>query len=139
MNIHEAHLKVIEHFSKPDARLSHGSFGFCRYRFNRESSDAIRCGVGTMIPDHLYQSFWDLNGGKSIGTVLETSPGIRDLFKDVPYNYLGDVQVAHDLSSTVSEFLEKLDKLALKWKISLVPDCLPDALPTAVDEELVPA
>lgn len=151
MDIAEAHLKVLEHFSKPGAELAKGAFNplapghetnRCYYRSNGQGDDPRRCGIGSLIPDELYDSRWEHTvetyfGSPPIGLLMHNQPVVAELFKDIPIEYLSRLQGMHDASENVEDFLSLLGELQEQWRIQLAPDFPPTEEVVREQHELV--
>jgi hypothetical protein len=100
----------------------------CAYR----GPDGTRCAVGALIPDELYDAFWESN---PIRNVLDYSDGIRDHFEQTDTLLLVRLQMVHDLFP-VEAWPERLRDTAKTFGLTL-PACLAP-IPTP-EPELVEA
>lgn len=107
------------HFSKPDAVLGQGppdpddllSGGVvCLYRGDKDPASPVRCGIGAIIPDELYRTFWE---NKSVSTIFDELIvcGVIGRERDFDDHFLTRVQDAHDVSTSVEGFLDRLKTL----------------------------
>jgi hypothetical protein len=89
----------------------------CWYRGNGVVGSEVRCGIGSIMPNELYNPDWDLEaGGMTIDALLNKSLQLGEYFVNVNPNFLSEVQHIHDNhSSDVESFLEQLDELADKY------------------------
>jgi hypothetical protein len=70
----------------------------CRYRLTKEDGTVLKCGIGHLIPDELYDERME---GQSIGTLLwdpevGQPSALAELFGPDDHDFLLDVQDAHD-------------------------------------------
>lgn len=102
-------LQAVEaHFSQPGAQLSKDfETNHCFYRNGSDPHSPIRCAVGALIPDDLYDSRWEYKTVESIFDNL-VDKGIVADDEDVAETLL-ILQENHDDSETVEGFLERFD------------------------------
>ena len=121
MNAQEAYNKMRHWFTLPGAVLGQTDDGFCAYRGTNEHGDYdklsnVRCAVGCLIPNDLYSPYMDSGeqgDGMQAGQLLDYYPDVRKLFDDdLAMEFVQKAQTRHDDSSTVDQFIEKLDRLA---------------------------
>jgi len=120
MTIDEIYNQIKEYFSRPDAVFAmkdRGKDGNCVYRLDNDPSSPVRCVVGCLIPDDLYNSAWERAGvdalikhrpdfGAAIGVTQDSEA----------HKFLAVVQpihdrLAHDEASTVKDFLNRLEEV----------------------------
>ena len=117
MTTQEMHDGIVAWFTRPDAVLGRQDSGFaCVYRGDSNPESNIRCGIGCMIPNKLYDPDME---NTSIIPLLEDRdfdfPGLVEHFGSVNRSYMMEVQHAHDnlqFVEGVAEFLDKLKYIA---------------------------
>jgi hypothetical protein len=132
--------KVREHFSKPDAALSF-QYGYgddtadedpdafvCVYRKDEDPYSPVRCAMGVLIPDELYDPRMEATGASQLVGENPTwnndneygdATGVYSLghlfAADVTPEFLDAVQYAHDKTAraggSVRDFLAALDEV----------------------------
>lgn len=109
---------------KKQGRLSQGPVnpgtgkpGMCYYR--HPDDPAVRCAVGHLIPDELYDrklmECRDVTSDNVLGTSMRALLGIPirvDAHPSPVVSMLSQLQTAHDNSSTVEEFLTRAASVA---------------------------
>lgn len=110
---------------KKQGRLSQGPVnpgngkpGVCYYR--HPDDPAVRCAVGHLIPDELYNSKTMEGRNVSSDAVRGALPGIHRSSAGHPspaMSMLSQLQTAHDNSSTVEEFLARADSVACRFRL----------------------
>ena len=103
MTTQEAHEQIKAFFSAPGASLSVDADSQCYYR--HPDNSAVRCAVGCLIPDDLYDQSFE---GDAVSAIIAASEPIAQLFGGIS-NFLSDVQIAHDESEDVAAFLDRLE------------------------------
>lgn len=122
MTTQEAYEGIREFFTRPGAVLaqSEGPVS-CFYRGDSNPSSPVRCAVGCLIPDELYDpSFENTTASALLGVGWER--GVRPLieyFEDVDKHFLDEAQSAHDVAGTVEGFLLELDRVALSHGLTV--------------------
>jgi hypothetical protein len=66
--------------------------GRCCYR----GPGDLKCAIGCLIPDALYEKDMDENASTSIGTLLSSRLSIKEHFKGVNHDLLTRLQMCHD-------------------------------------------
>lgn len=96
------------------ARSASGSI--CYYR----TPEGNACAAGCSFPDKFYRDDME---NSTISHLLHHESNLRELYKNVDMSFLSAAQGAHDSMSTesVEEFVVKLDGLAAKWGLQVVP------------------
>jgi len=118
MTIDEMYNQIKEYFSSPDAVLSksapdHG--GVCYYRLDKDPASPVRCVVGCLIPNDMYDPRWEGNTVYELFTEFNNFGPILNIKKDdLSYNFLQAAQYDHDDSGSVDELLDKL-KNSYNW------------------------
>jgi len=116
MTVDDIYNQIKEYFSRPDAVFAM-KYDHCVYRLDNNPSSPVRCVVGCLIPDDLYNSAWERAGvdalikhrpdfGASIGVTQDSEA----------HKFLAIVQpihdrLAHDQASTVKDFLNRLEEV----------------------------
>lgn len=98
-NIADAKVEITKYFSRPGAKLARSTEingGKCMYR----TSDGHKCAVGCLIPDEEYAPHME---GATACHLLA-----NDQYTGSFIEWLDGVQIDHDNSNSVEEFLEKL-------------------------------
>jgi len=106
MTTQEAYDQIQAFFSATGASLSMDANSQCYYR--HPDNSAVRCAVGCLIPDNLYDQSFE---GDAVGAIIADSDPIAQLFGGI-VAFLGDVQIAHDESKDVVAFLDRLESVA---------------------------
>lgn len=96
MNNQEAFDKVVAHLKTQKKRstesLSLKAGDKCLYR----GPNGLKCAIGCLIPDELYDNNMDYGGNSSIQHALEKNPALAKYFSGIPLLLLSDLQRAHD-------------------------------------------
>lgn len=117
--IQEAYDRIREWFSRPGAERSLAD-GVCRYRATGKNGEVLKCAMGVLIPDEVYDPAWEfsledpgLDGGQIARKMGWRKRGLIDF---VEY-----AQRAHDHSGYggVMEFLGRLDNLAQRYGLKV--------------------
>lgn len=84
--------------------------GSCRYR----TSDGLKCAIGCLIPDDLYDPRMDSVAGNYASRLLSEFPRIGELFAGIRPNFLDCLQQAHDTQFIPSHLIlqQRLAQLA---------------------------
>lgn len=87
--------KVVEQ-GKP----SIGANGKCAYRASERRNGKVRCAVGFLIPDEMYDRSFE-------GDSVEALEGMQSYFENQGYSgiILGELQIAHDQSWSSKPFV----------------------------------
>ena len=114
--------KVWEHFVTNRAPLSMNvEEDLCMYR----GPKGTRCAVGVCIPDDLYNYGME---GQKIATVMDKFPEIEELFEDIGFVFLTDLQHCHDHSSpliagdSARSIPDLLHAFAINYELSCPPE-----------------
>lgn len=114
MDTQEAYETMREFFSRPDAQLAReerSTGGItCAYRLYMDEGSPLKCAVGCLIPDELYDAKMEESAADELTRDWPTLGFLGDVKRD----FLADAQVAHDTSKTTQEFVEALDSIAEK-------------------------
>ncbi len=107
MDTQQAFEMAVKHLRKQGCRSQH-SVSFvgtttCMYRMN-----GLKCAVGALIPDEMYQKSFE---GIGIGELINDFADLNNLFKTVNITLLEQLQHIHD-NREVKEWEESLEKLA---------------------------
>ena len=99
-----------------------GKPGHCYYRHPEDP--AVRCAVGHLIPDELYDSQEmegrSVNSDNVLGTSMRALLGIpprEDLYNVPAVSMLEKLQTAHDNALTVEEFLTDAAEVARQFML----------------------
>ena len=93
------------------SRVKGGSIT-CRYRIPENN---LKCAVGALIPDELYQESFE---GKGIVRVMETFAEINKLFENVNFLLLEDLQNIHD-NYAVTYWERKWEELSIVYGLTM--------------------
>lgn len=114
----EAYEQIRSFFSKPDAKYGHAGIDGCVYR----GPNNVRCAVGCIIPDELYDESFEILGGVLHLSGEKAEALLAYLPEDL--GFLVEVQSLHDNlawdKAPMDIFIEKLDKLAAKYGLAIV-------------------
>ena len=120
MTVDDIYNQIKEYFSRPDAVFAmkdRGKDGNCVYRLDNDPSSPVRCVVGCLIPDDLYNSDWE---GAGVNVLIKHRPdfgaAIGVTQDSEAHKFLVVVQPMHDTFardevSTVKDFLNRLDEV----------------------------
>jgi hypothetical protein len=109
MTIDEMYNQIKDHFSKPGSVLSKNANLACYYRLDKDPASSVRCAVGCLIPDDLYNPNWEGNSFYDLFTEFDDFGPILNIKKDdKAYDFLKEAQYDHDGSHSVDYFLDKL-------------------------------
>jgi hypothetical protein len=120
MTVDEIYNQIKEYFSRPDAVFGmkdRGRDGNCVYRLDNDPSSPVRCAVGCLIPDDLYNSDWERGGVNAlINQRPDFAAAIGVTQDSEAHKFLVVVQPLHDgfardEASTVKDFLNRLEKV----------------------------
>jgi hypothetical protein len=117
----EAYEQIRAWFSRGDATLAFDAgYDKCFYRLHSDVDSPVRCAVGCLIPDELYDEQLDDNN-MHVGTAIAYSPEISELLSDVSADFLSRAQRAHDETAkaggTPAQFVSWLDDIAVAHKL----------------------
>src|SRR5207237_1084118 len=91
-------------------------YGRCRYRLTEHAEDTVRCAVGVLIPDNVYEPEFEEHALCSLQREFPELLGEEGSETGV---FLHDIQTLHDRCATVrdsmSYFLEELDQRAVTY------------------------
>lgn len=106
MNTQQVYEKIRAHFTQPGAELATETSRGCVYRGDYHAHSPVRCAVGVLIPDELYEP--DMEDYTSV------SGSVRKLLEEqgIDIKFVHNCQLAHDRSVSVEDFVERLDDLA---------------------------
>jgi hypothetical protein len=102
MNTQEAFTTIVTHLAKQAKKalsVGDGSASYCMYR----SPEGLKCALGCLIPDDLYEPAMDSGMGMQASLLLDRYPALKKVLSDVDVQMLGDMQFLHD-SCIVSEW-----------------------------------
>lgn len=74
------------------------------------NENGLKCAVGHLIPNHLYQPSMDKNGGIVVDLLLQSYTDLDYL--DTYKNLLVALQKAHDLSNNITDIQSQLQTIA---------------------------
>jgi hypothetical protein len=137
MNTQQAYEQIREFFSRPGAVLAWSeSAEQCVYRepdaydnpdydpdddqnyewpvtFVYRANSPVRCALGCLIPDELYDPVLE---GRGVANILADNKPLTDYFAGVDQGFLVEAQAEHDAiassSGLIADFLEALDQIA---------------------------
>jgi hypothetical protein len=93
MNTQEAFTAIVEHLRKQGCRSQQEDDAACLYR----GPKGLRCAVGALIPDELYEeSMEGINVASLLIVKREDYPKIADLLGSVDISMLEEMQNIHD-------------------------------------------
>lgn len=81
--------------------------GVCKYRMTDSTGAKLKCIIGGLIPDELYDPHWDANGSTSATNLPEDV--LKALFGPItPFDMLRSMQFAHDKATVAlhTSFME---------------------------------
>lgn len=122
MTNQEAYEKVRAHFSRPDT-----VFGLdpltdeCVYRADCDAYSPVKCSIGVLIPDELYESWFE---NESIFTLIHTLRLVVTELMGCDEYWLANMQRLHDrtaqnalmsLEEKKEHFIKELDELWAKY------------------------
>lgn len=118
-----AGIKAQGRLSQGPVNPGNGKPGVCYYRHPDDA--AVRCAVGHLIPDELYNSKTmegrDVRSAAVLGTAMRKHLGIPRTAPGHPspvVSMLSQLQTAHDNSSTVGEFLTRATDVARVYRLN---------------------
>jgi hypothetical protein len=116
MDTQQAFEMAVKHLRKQGCRSGrvrpfNGSMN-CLYRLPESN---LKCAVGALIPDELYQQSFE---GTSIVGLIDTFDDLNSLFKDVNLKLLEDLQNVHD-NSEVTNWENELKELSIVYKLTM--------------------
>lgn len=93
----------------------------CTYRSVMDGGKINGCGIGCMLPDHLYRRELE---NKSVVVITDDSlqySGITEWFKKCSRSFLSELQLCHDRSSNedIEHFVKDLQDLAKAFKLTV--------------------
>ena len=116
MDNQEAYDRIVEYFTRPDAKLGLSDAGKCVYR----GQDGQRCAAGCLIPDEAYDPSFEYKTFFSISC----SPGLLDAM-GINYDtatFIDQCQSAHDAADDLDAFLSDLDRVAKEFELQVRAD-----------------
>jgi len=126
----EAYEKMRAWFSRPEAVLAREEWtdeeGFthierCFYREGHAAESEVRCAIGCLIPDELYDHGFE---GTAAHALVHSSmfPELAEFFGTVSADFLSAAQAEHDddRNETPDDFVRALDKLTEQYGLELV-------------------
>jgi hypothetical protein len=127
MTVDEIYNQIKEYFSRPDAVFAMKDRGkdrlsSCVYRLDNDPSSPVRCVVGCLIPDDLYNPAWERAGVNSLIRHRPDFAAAIGVTQDSEaYKFLVVVQPIHDgfardEVSTVKDFLNRLEEVYNNWR-----------------------
>lgn len=95
-------------------------FSSCCYRLFQFNEPTLKCAIGMIIPDELYDPLFEDYpvSGLVEGYEEEDLVHLADLFKLEDHDFLSELQLIHDRFN-VEEWQEELIKLANKYELTV--------------------
>jgi hypothetical protein len=132
MNTQQAYVKIRKWFSDPSHEPGYETTtDRCVYRYGGDPKSQVRCAVGCLIPNRIYDPSLDdpnLSGVVASSAVTYTNE-LSDFFQDVDVDFLESVQTLHDdmcIGRDVPKgfdrvkFINQLDQIASEHELRLV-------------------
>jgi len=114
MNTQQVYEKIRAHFTHPGEELATETGRGCVYRGDYDAHSPVRCAVGVLIPDEVYEPEMEVDTARDGGVrkVLEQ--------QGIDIKFAHKCQLAHDNSTSVEHFIERLDDLAREELLDVV-------------------
>ena len=112
MDTQQAFEMAVKHLRKQGRRsLQYGAIT-CMYRI---PESGLKCAVGALIPDELYQESFE---GVGIVRLIDTFDEINKLFENVNFKLLEDLQNIHD-NYEVTNWENELQELSIVYGLTM--------------------
>ena len=111
MNNQQAFNKMVRHLRKQNKRSANKDAGICRYR----TYDGLRCAVGALIPNRLYDSHIEY---QTIEYAMKTHPTLGEYLAGVSLNLMQHMQAIHD-DEPVGKWEQCFEEAAKKFSLTL--------------------
>lgn len=113
MTRQEIFTKVYKHLMK-QRKQAQDSKGFCQYR----NSSGLKCAIGCLIPDELYNKEWDKRGDTAYTILLKCKELNELLDGSKNSDMLGNLQSVHD-DNNVDLWENELEKVAKTYHLEI--------------------